>query len=100
MNDAKEIVEAVITHGLRLRPEDLTDEETQTQFREVERILASGQDPKIVLGAAKSGMDHVWPFSQGDVWGAAELRKNLLRAKGFAGRERTNRDDPLGREHI
>jgi hypothetical protein len=87
MEQAVEAVfRALVRYGLNMRPSKLSEKERQYQ-KSIIRELLEFNDPQTLIDAIQYGMPNVWPFSDdGRAFAAADLEKNLLKAKAESGR--------------
>lgn len=82
-----DVLLTLVVHGLDMQPHELSETETARQRKLIEELLEDN-DPTILIQAIRYGMPEVWPFSEGRVFDASDLRNNLLKAKASAGMKR------------
>ena len=82
---ARRLFRQVCRYGLKVSPEDLTEREVADQGGPILELLEEGQTPLAVQDAIQ-GMGRIWPFTDGRPWGGPELKANITKAKGGAGR--------------
>jgi hypothetical protein len=92
----RQLVAMVIFHGLKLLPEDLTDEDILEQLKWIRKCWTRLKIKSSLIGAIKYGMRDVWPFSEdGRPWDAKDLHSNLLKAVSSSGAARRRGEVPF-----
>ena len=88
MSDRDRILRVILSHGLGLRPSELTAREASNQLAVVDELLRDN-DASTLYYAIRYGMPEVWPFSEdGRAYDAVDVRSNILKAKAAVGRLR------------
>lgn len=86
-------------YGLRMEERDLTARERKRQ-KDILRDILQDRTPDELCDAIRYGMSDVWPFMDGRVWDANDLRTNILKALGSAGKTRRKGQIPVNAQKV
>jgi hypothetical protein len=93
------VFQALCAHGLRIPAKDLTSRDRQREKATIREILED-RDPQEVIEAIRYGMPNVWPFLDGRVFNARDLRENFLKARGEAGKQARRSAIPINAQRF
>lgn len=93
------VFQTLCSHGLRIPAKDLTSKDRQKEKATIREILAD-REPQEVIDAIRYGMPSVWPFLDGRVFNARDLRENFLKARGEAGKVRRRGQIPVNAQDL